>query len=41
MASTSHNGKLIIATRSGHHVQLDEPELLVKAIRDTLAAARK
>ena len=41
MAATSRNGKLIIATRSGHHVQLDEPELVVKAIRDTLAAARK
>jgi hypothetical protein len=33
--------KLIVATRSGHHVQLDEPELVVKAIRDALAAARK
>ncbi len=41
MAATSRNGKLIVATRSGHHVQLDEPELVVKAIRDTLAAARK
>jgi len=41
MAAMSRNGKLIIATRSGHHVQLDEPELVVKAIRDTLAAARK
>ena len=40
MAATSRNG-LIVATRSGHHVQLDEPELVVKAIRDTLAAARK
>jgi pimeloyl-ACP methyl ester carboxylesterase len=41
MAAMSRNGKLIIATRSGHHVQLDEPELVVKAIRDALAAARK
>ena len=41
MAAMSRNGKLIVATRSGHHVQLDEPELVVKAIRDTLAATRK
>jgi hypothetical protein len=41
MAATSRKGKLIVATRNGHHVQLDEPELVVKAIRDTLAAARK
>jgi pimeloyl-ACP methyl ester carboxylesterase len=41
MAATSRNGKLIVATRSGHHVQLDEPELVIKAIRDTLAEARK
>src|SRR5262247_2344492 len=41
MAAMSRNGKLIVATRSGHHVQLDEPELVIKAIRDALAAARK
>ena len=41
MAAMSRNGKLIIAEHSGHHVQIDEPELVVKAIRDALAAARK
>jgi pimeloyl-ACP methyl ester carboxylesterase len=41
MAAMSRNGKLVVATRSGHHVQLDEPELVVKAIRDTLAGTRK
>jgi hypothetical protein len=41
MAAMSRNGKLIIATRSGHHVQIDEPELVIKAIRDTLAGTRK
>jgi pimeloyl-ACP methyl ester carboxylesterase len=41
MAAMSRIGKLIIATRSGHHVQLEEPELVVKAISDALAAARK
>jgi len=37
----SRNGKLVIAANSGHHIQLDEPELVIKAIRDLLAAARK
>ena len=41
IATMSRNKKLIIATHSDHHVQLDEPELVVKAIRDTLATARK
>jgi pimeloyl-ACP methyl ester carboxylesterase len=41
MAAMSRNGKLIIAEHSGHHVQIDEPELVIKAIRDALAAARK
>jgi pimeloyl-ACP methyl ester carboxylesterase len=41
MAAMSRNGKLIIAEHSGHHVQIDEPELVIKAIRDTLAGTRK
>jgi hypothetical protein len=41
MAAMSRKGKLIIATRSGHHVQLDEPELVINAIRDALAETRK
>jgi pimeloyl-ACP methyl ester carboxylesterase len=41
MAAMSRNGRLIIAEHSGHHVQIDEPELVIKAIRDALAAARK
>jgi hypothetical protein len=27
MARMSRNGKQVIATRRGHHIQLDEPEL--------------
>jgi pimeloyl-ACP methyl ester carboxylesterase len=38
-AAMSRRGKLVIATRSGHHVQLEEPELVVSAIRDVVAAA--
>jgi pimeloyl-ACP methyl ester carboxylesterase len=41
IAAMSRNGKLVIATRSGHHVQLDEPELVIKSIREVLGAARK
>jgi pimeloyl-ACP methyl ester carboxylesterase len=41
MAAMSRNGKLIIAEHSGHHVQIEEPELVIKAIRDTLAGTRK
>jgi hypothetical protein len=41
MAALSRNGKLVVATRSGHHVQLDEPELVINAIREALAPAPK
>jgi len=41
VATMSRNGKLIIAEHSGHHVQLEEPELVIKAIRDVLSAVRK
>jgi pimeloyl-ACP methyl ester carboxylesterase len=36
----SRKGKLIVATRSGHHVQLDEPELVIKSIREVVTAAQ-
>ena len=41
IAAMSRSGKLVIATHSGHHVQLDEPELVIKSIRDVLAAVLK
>jgi pimeloyl-ACP methyl ester carboxylesterase len=41
IAAFSRRGKQIIATRSGHHVQLNEPQLVVAAIKETVAAARK
>jgi pimeloyl-ACP methyl ester carboxylesterase len=40
-AKLSRNGRLIIATRSGHHVQLNEPELVIQTIREVLAATRR
>ena len=41
VAAFSRRGKLIIATRSGHHVQLEEPELVVSAIEQVIDATRK
>jgi pimeloyl-ACP methyl ester carboxylesterase len=40
IAAMSRNGKLVIAARSGHHVLFDEPELVIKSIREVLAEAR-
>jgi pimeloyl-ACP methyl ester carboxylesterase len=37
----SPQGKQIIATKSGHFIQRDEPELVVKAIREVIDATRK
>jgi pimeloyl-ACP methyl ester carboxylesterase len=41
LAKLSRNGRQIIATRSGHHVQLDEPELVIQTIREVLAVTRR
>jgi pimeloyl-ACP methyl ester carboxylesterase len=41
VATMSRRGKLVVATNSGHHVQLEEPELVVSAIRDVVAAGRR
>lgn len=40
MAAMSRRGKLIIAARSAHRIQLDEPELVVHAILDVATALR-
>jgi hypothetical protein len=37
----SHIGKQVVAKRSGHHIPLDEPDLVVAAIRDVIPAARQ
>jgi len=41
IAGLSIRGTLIVAEHSGHHVQLDEPELVVDAIRQVLSASRR
>ena len=37
----SRNSKQIIAANSGHHIQLDDPTLVLDAIRRVVAAARQ
>lgn len=36
----SRNSKLIIAENSGHHIQLDEPQIVIDAIRDVVNAVK-
>jgi pimeloyl-ACP methyl ester carboxylesterase len=38
LARMSRSGRLVIAERSGHHVQLDEPELVVTIVQQIVAA---
>jgi pimeloyl-ACP methyl ester carboxylesterase len=39
MASASRRGRWLIAERSGHHVQIEQPDLVIAAIRDLLLEA--
>jgi pimeloyl-ACP methyl ester carboxylesterase len=41
MATLSRRGKLIVAEHSGHHIQLDEPQLVVTTIQQVVAAAKR
>lgn len=41
LAGLSRAGRLVVAAKSGHHVQLDEPALVVKAIRQVWESARR
>jgi pimeloyl-ACP methyl ester carboxylesterase len=40
LANLSTNGSLVIATGSGHYVQLEQPDLVTTAIKQVVAAAR-
>jgi pimeloyl-ACP methyl ester carboxylesterase len=40
LVALSRGGKHVIAKRSGHHIPLDEPELVVAAIRDVVGVRR-
>jgi len=37
----SHNSRLIVAERSGHHIQLDEPPVVIDAVRLIVEAVRR
>jgi pimeloyl-ACP methyl ester carboxylesterase len=41
LASRSPQGRMVIAQKSGHYVQTDEPELVIGAIREVVVAARR
>jgi hypothetical protein len=41
LVALSRVGKHTIAKRSGHHIPLDEPELVVAAIRDVVVGRRR
>jgi hypothetical protein len=40
LVTRSRKGQLVVATRSGNFIQNDEPELVIDAIRRTVAATR-
>jgi pimeloyl-ACP methyl ester carboxylesterase len=41
LAALSPRGKLVVAENSGHYIQVDQPELVVAAIREVVEAARR
>ena len=41
LLNLSRNSKQIIATASGHHIQLDDPELVIDAIRQVVDSVRQ
>jgi pimeloyl-ACP methyl ester carboxylesterase len=40
LARLSPSGKLLIAEKSGHKIHVEQPELVVEAIRQVVEAAR-
>lgn len=41
VAGMSRRGRMVVATKSGHHVQLDAPELVVSSIREVLGSVKR
>lgn len=41
LTTLSRNSRLLTSARSGHHIQLDDPELVVRAVRAAHEAARR
>jgi pimeloyl-ACP methyl ester carboxylesterase len=41
LAALSTRGRLIFATASGHNIHLEQPELVVTAIREVVRSSRR
>ena len=41
LTAQSSRGKRIDAEKSGHYIQLDQPELVIESIREVVEAARR
>lgn len=41
LAGLSRNSKLLVADKSGHHIQLDQPRLVVEAVRAVVTAVQR
>ena len=41
LTAQSSNAKRIVAEKSGHYIHLDQPELVIDAIREVVEAARR
>ncbi len=41
LTALSRNSKLVVSEKSGHHIHLDEPTLVVEAVRQVVGAARR
>jgi hypothetical protein len=41
LAAMSRRGKLVVATHSAHHIQLDEPGLVIDSIREVVVSTRR
>ncbi len=41
LTGLSRNSKLLVADKSGHHIQLDQPQLVVEAVRAVALAAKR
>lgn len=41
LLSLSHNSKQIVAANSGHHIHLEDPDLVVGAIKEMVALVKR
>ena len=41
LAAQSSNGEQIVAEQSGHYIQLEQPQLVIDAVRQVVEAAQE